>query len=61
VLIDDFIISETPGAAHSRNAPSPAATFSLALAQEVMGRVSGPSTIHDFSGEPARVDSTKEK
>jgi L-2-hydroxyglutarate oxidase LhgO len=39
VLIDDFVISETPGAAHVRNAPSPAATSSLALAQEVIGRV----------------------
>jgi L-2-hydroxyglutarate oxidase LhgO len=32
-LVDDFIISETWGAVHVRNAPSPAATSSLALAR----------------------------
>ena len=31
-LVDDFVLSETPGAVHVRNAPSPAATSSLALA-----------------------------
>ena len=35
-LVDDFVISETPGASHVRNAPSPAATSSLALAKEVV-------------------------
>jgi L-2-hydroxyglutarate oxidase len=38
-LVDDFVISETPGALHVRNAPSPAATSSLALAQELADRV----------------------
>jgi L-2-hydroxyglutarate oxidase len=38
-LIDDFVISETEGAMHIRNAPSPAATSSLALAREVADRV----------------------
>jgi L-2-hydroxyglutarate oxidase LhgO len=38
VLIDDFVISETPGAIHVRNAPSPAATSSLALARDMVDR-----------------------
>jgi L-2-hydroxyglutarate oxidase len=37
-LIDDFAISHTPGTTHVRNAPSPAATSSLALAWEVVDR-----------------------
>jgi (S)-2-hydroxyglutarate dehydrogenase len=37
-LLDDFVISQTPGATHVRNAPSPAATSSLALASEVVDR-----------------------
>jgi len=37
-LLDDFVISQTPGAAHVRNAPSPAATSSLALASELLDR-----------------------
>ena len=38
-LVDDFVISATPGAVHVRNAPSPAATSSLALAAELVGRI----------------------
>ncbi len=38
-LLDDFVISETRGAVHVRNAPSPAATSSLALAREITDRV----------------------
>ena len=38
-LVDDFVISETPGAMHVRNAPSPAATSSLALARELVDRL----------------------
>ena len=38
-LVDDFVISETPGASHVRNAPSPAATSSLALARELVDRM----------------------
>lgn len=34
-LIDDFLISRTPHAIHVRNAPSPAATSSLALAAQI--------------------------
>lgn len=37
-LLDDFMISPTPGATHVRNAPSPAATSSLALARELVDR-----------------------
>ncbi len=37
-LLDDFVISQTPGATHVRNAPSPAATSALALARELVDR-----------------------
>jgi L-2-hydroxyglutarate oxidase len=40
-LVDDFVISETEGALHVRNAPSPAATSSMALAREIADRVPG--------------------
>jgi 2-hydroxyglutarate dehydrogenase len=38
-LVDDFVISETDRALHVRNAPSPAATASLALARLIVDRV----------------------
>lgn len=38
-LIDDFVVSETARALHVRNAPSPAATSSLALARLIVDRV----------------------
>lgn len=38
-LLDDFVISDTPGAFHVRNAPSPAAMSALALARELMDRM----------------------
>ncbi len=44
-LIDDFVISETPGASHVRNAPSPAATSSLALARELVDRTEFRSAV----------------
>jgi (S)-2-hydroxyglutarate dehydrogenase len=37
-LVDDFVISETERALHVRNAPSPAATASLALAHLIADR-----------------------
>lgn len=37
-LVDDFVVSETPGALHVRNAPSPAATSALALARLIADR-----------------------
>jgi len=38
-LVDDFAFSHTERALHVRNAPSPAATASLAIARIVVGRV----------------------
>jgi 2-hydroxyglutarate dehydrogenase len=38
-LVDDFALSHTERALHVRNAPSPAATASLAIAREVADRV----------------------
>jgi len=35
-LVDDFLLSVTPRAIHVRNAPSPAATSSLALAERIV-------------------------
>jgi L-2-hydroxyglutarate oxidase len=36
-LVDDFVFSATPRALHVRNAPSPAATSSLAIGRYVAG------------------------
>ena len=38
-LVDDFLFSETEAALHVRNAPSPAATSSLAIARHVVERL----------------------
>jgi L-2-hydroxyglutarate oxidase LhgO len=38
-LVDDFVLVERPGALHVCNAPSPAATASLAIAEEIVDRV----------------------
>ena len=35
-LVDDFLLSATPRAIHVRNAPSPAATSALALAELIV-------------------------
>ncbi len=55
-LVDDFAISQTPGAIHVRNAPSPAATSSLALAREIVSRLPerslGVSETDNLSGFP---------
>ncbi|HVF77148.1 MAG TPA: L-2-hydroxyglutarate oxidase [Solirubrobacteraceae bacterium] len=40
-LVDDFLLSATPRAIHVRNAPSPAATSSLALAGRIADAVDG--------------------
>jgi (S)-2-hydroxyglutarate dehydrogenase len=37
-LVDDFVVSATPRALHLRNAPSPAATASLAIARLIADR-----------------------
>jgi L-2-hydroxyglutarate oxidase LhgO len=38
-LVDDFVLSEVSGSIHVRNAPSPAATSSLALARKIADQV----------------------
>jgi (S)-2-hydroxyglutarate dehydrogenase len=38
-LVDDFVLSETVRTVHVRNAPSPAATSSLALAELIVDRL----------------------
>jgi L-2-hydroxyglutarate oxidase LhgO len=38
-LVDDFVIHETDGVVHVRNAPSPGATSSLAIADEIVSRL----------------------
>ena len=38
-LLDDFLIQEAPGMVHVLNAPSPAATASLAIGREVAARL----------------------
>ena len=38
-LVDDFVFSETEATLHVRNAPSPAATASLAIARHIADRV----------------------
>lgn len=42
-LVDDFLICQTPGATHVRNAPSPAATSSFALAREIVDQFEAAS------------------
>ena len=37
-LVDDFVVHETERAIHVRNAPSPAATSSLAIARLIADR-----------------------
>jgi (S)-2-hydroxyglutarate dehydrogenase len=38
-MVDDFVLEERPGALHVVNAPSPAATASLAIAEQLAARV----------------------
>jgi L-2-hydroxyglutarate oxidase LhgO len=40
-LMDDFVFHESDGVVHVRNAPSPGATSSLAIAQAIADRVTG--------------------
>lgn len=42
-LVDDFVITNSPGVVDVRNAPSPAATSSFAIARYLMDRVEGAS------------------
>lgn len=43
-LVDDFVISGSERVCYVRNAPSPAATSSFALARELVDRVIGSTT-----------------
>ena len=45
-LVDDFVVHRTERAVHVRNAPSPAATSSLALAREIADLVDGELGSH---------------
>ena len=45
-LVDDFVFSATPRALHVRNAPSPAATSSLAIARHVVDRAQVDFDLH---------------
>jgi (S)-2-hydroxyglutarate dehydrogenase len=51
-LLDDFAISYTPGATHVRNARSPAATSSLALAKDLVDRHEQRSARRAISTRP---------
>ena len=51
-LVDDFVIIDRPHALHVCNAPSPAATASLAIATEIVRRA---STLFDL-GTPVSLD-----
>jgi L-2-hydroxyglutarate oxidase LhgO len=54
-LVDDFVISHTGRALHVRNAPSPAATSSLAIARLIADRA------HEAFGiAPRREDRARE-
>lgn len=47
ILTDDFVITRSPGIAHVRNAPSPAATSSLAIARYLVDRIDPQVTTPD--------------
>jgi len=44
-LVDDFVLSETEGMLHVRNAPSPAATSALAIARLITERVDSLASV----------------
>jgi L-2-hydroxyglutarate oxidase len=54
-LVDDFVVSETPGAIHVRNAPSPAATSSLAIAAMIADRAQDAFDLGHAAAVPAPV------
>jgi L-2-hydroxyglutarate oxidase LhgO len=53
-LLEDFCFLEAPGMLHVLNAPSPAATASLAIGLEVADRILGPRS----SASHGRADAT---
>jgi L-2-hydroxyglutarate oxidase len=46
-LIDDFLFQQTPHAIHVLNAPSPAATASLAIAETIVDRFAERESVAD--------------
>jgi 2-hydroxyglutarate dehydrogenase len=53
-LVDDFVFSETAGALHVRNAPSPAATSSLAIARLIADRAEAAFSLPTSARAPGR-------
>jgi L-2-hydroxyglutarate oxidase len=54
-LIDDFFIQSGPGMLHVLNAPSPAATASLAIGREVAARLIASDSASSFGGSGTKV------
>ena len=57
-LVDDFVVSETERALHVRNAPSPAATSSLALARLIADRARAAGSTRRCRRRCGRLGST---
>jgi 2-hydroxyglutarate dehydrogenase len=53
-LVDDFVLSSSPEVLHVRNAPSPAATASLALARFIADRAEERFGLEPLMSAPAR-------
>ena len=54
--LDDFVFHEAPGVVHVRNAPSPGATSSLAIASVIADRVEAAASPNDpCRARPART------
>ena len=51
-LLDDFAFAAAPGVLHVRNAPSPAATSSLAIARVIADRLAGRSRRYPAAPRP---------
>jgi len=49
-LVDDFVFSEEEGVLHVRNAPSPAATSCLAIAEYLVDRALGKDAARESGG-----------
>ena len=50
ILVDDFVIEQAPGVLHVINAPSPAATASLAIAAHVVDRLPSVDAQDELGG-----------
>lgn len=53
-LVDDFLFLDTPRAVHVLNAPSPAATASLAIGEAIVERLAGRWELGPFAGKTSR-------